>query len=120
MRIIVSCCLQVHAYPHTKEANAHHPFGRIPALNHDGFCLCESFAIARYIDSMAPAGSRPLRPPRPDAQGNAAVDEVSLAASYVFPAVEHGVVKPRLKMEEVRLLYSLSRLRSSATKRKAA
>ncbi len=25
----------------------------------------------------------------------------SFAASYVFPAVEHGVVKPRLKMQQV-------------------
>ena len=43
-----------------------------------------------------------LRPPRSDARASARVDEMaSFAASYVFPAVEHGVVKPRLKMQQV-------------------
>ena len=29
---------------------ARHPFGRIPAFEHDGFSLYETSAIARYID----------------------------------------------------------------------
>lgn len=28
----------------------HHAFGRIPAFDHDGFVLCETAAITRYID----------------------------------------------------------------------
>src|SRR6185436_170699 len=28
----------------------HHPFGRIPAFEHDGFRLFEATAITRYID----------------------------------------------------------------------
>ncbi|TIV14765.1 MAG: glutathione S-transferase family protein, partial [Mesorhizobium sp.] len=28
----------------------HHPFGRIPAFEHDGFRLFETGAIARYVD----------------------------------------------------------------------
>jgi glutathione S-transferase len=28
----------------------HHPFGRIPAFEHDGFRLHETGAIARYVD----------------------------------------------------------------------
>src|SRR3954468_23457169 len=43
-----------------------HPFGRVPALVHDGFALYETGAITRYIDrsfpgpSLQPAGPRPL------------------------------------------------------------
>ena len=49
-----------------------------------------------------------LRPPRSDARASARVDEMaSFAASYVFPAVEHGVVKPRLKMQQVKASLSL-------------
>lgn len=29
---------------------ARHPFGRIPAFDHDGFCLYETSAITRYVD----------------------------------------------------------------------
>ncbi|MER8751963.1 glutathione S-transferase family protein [Mesorhizobium sp. M1050] len=42
----------------------HHPFGRIPAFEHDGFRLFETNAIAKYIDeafdgpSLQPAGLR--------------------------------------------------------------
>jgi len=31
-----------------------HPFARIPAFEHDGFCLYESGAIVRYIDEAFP------------------------------------------------------------------
>lgn len=42
----------------------HHPFGRIPAFEHDGFRLFETSAIARYVDeafdgpSLQPTESR--------------------------------------------------------------
>lgn len=39
---------------------ARHPFGRIPAFEHDGFALYETSAITRYVDE-AFAGS-PLQP----------------------------------------------------------
>jgi glutathione S-transferase len=38
----------------------HHPFGRIPALSHDGFELFETQAICRYVDEGFPG--RPLQP----------------------------------------------------------
>lgn len=44
---------------------ARHPFGRIPAFEHDGFRLFESGAIGRYVDEafdgppLQPAGARP-------------------------------------------------------------
>ncbi len=36
--------------PHAPEVAAIHPFGKIPALRHGDFELCESKAIADYID----------------------------------------------------------------------
>lgn len=33
---------------------ARHPFGRIPAFEHDGFCLYETSAITRYVDDAFP------------------------------------------------------------------
>lgn len=39
-----------------------HPFGRIPAFEHEGFRLYETGAIARYIDEAFPGIS--LQPPK--------------------------------------------------------
>ena len=36
--------------PHSPDVTAIHPFGKIPAMRHDGLELCESKAIASYID----------------------------------------------------------------------
>ncbi len=36
--------------PHSPEVLAIHPFGKIPALRHGDFTLCESKAIADYLD----------------------------------------------------------------------
>lgn len=33
---------------------ARQPFGKVPALEHDGFALFETFAIARYLDEVLP------------------------------------------------------------------
>ena len=49
----------------TPEHLARHPFGRVPAFEHDGFKLYETSAITRYLDavlpgpSLTPAGWRP-------------------------------------------------------------
>jgi glutathione S-transferase len=37
-----------------------HPFGRIPALSHEGFDIFETHAICRYVDEAFPG--RPLQP----------------------------------------------------------
>lgn len=44
----------------------HHPFGRIPAFEHDGFRLFESSAIARYVDEAF--DGPPLQPEEPRAR----------------------------------------------------
>lgn len=41
-----------------------HPFGRVPVLDHDGFRLYESAAIARYLDAAFPARSLVLTEPQ--------------------------------------------------------
>jgi glutathione S-transferase len=38
------------ARPHSTEVDAIHPFGKIPAMRHGDVSLCESKAIATYID----------------------------------------------------------------------
>ena len=38
------------ARPHSPEVDAIHPFGKVPAMRHGDVTLCESKAIATYID----------------------------------------------------------------------
>ena len=40
------------ARPHTPDIDAIHPFGKIPAMRHGDVTLCESKAIATYIDRV--------------------------------------------------------------------
>lgn len=75
-----------------------HPFGRVPALVHDGFTLYETSAITRYIDRAFPGPA--LQPAEPRAF--ARMDQViGIADSYAYwPLVRqvfsHRVFRPRL------------------------
>jgi glutathione S-transferase len=40
--------------PHSPEVRAIHPFGRIPVMRHGDVALCESKAIATYLDRSFP------------------------------------------------------------------
>ena len=40
--------------PHSPEVNAIHPFGKVPVMRHRDFELCESKAIATYLDLSFP------------------------------------------------------------------
>jgi glutathione S-transferase len=61
---------------------ARHPFGRVPAFEHDGFALYESQAIIRYVDQIFPAP--PLTPENP--KQRARMNQViGIIESYFFP-----------------------------------
>lgn len=58
-----------------------HPFGKIPAFEHDGFRLYEAGAITRYVDEAFP-GPR-LQPSQP--RGRARMNQIiSILDSYIY------------------------------------
>ena len=75
-----------------------HPFGRMPAVEHDGFRLYETQAILRYIDRIFPGPS--LTPADPKAA--ARMDQLmNINDWYLFQGVAnvivfHRVIGPRL------------------------
>jgi glutathione S-transferase len=72
----------------------HHPFGRIPAFEHDGFRLYETGAITRYVDEAFPG---PLLQPA-DRHGRAALNQVvGLLDSYAYRAMVWDVAVERLR-----------------------
>jgi len=61
---------------------ARHPFGRIPAFEHDGFAIFETQAIIRYLDEVFP--NPPLTPGNP--QARARMNQViGVIEWYFFP-----------------------------------
>jgi glutathione S-transferase len=86
--------------PHAPDVLAIHPFGKIPALRHGDFTLCESKAIADYIDRAF--DGPPLFPadPRERARAeqwvsivNTMVDPVVIRTylfGYIFPKTDDG------------------------------
>jgi glutathione S-transferase len=90
--------LEAMAFGTTKspEHLARHPFGRIPAIEHDGFKLYETQAIGRYIDR---AFSGPMLTPV-DPKAAARMDQVmNIVDWYVMPSITakigfNRVIKP--------------------------
>ena len=69
-----------------------HPFGKVPALEHEGFILYETCAIQRYVDE-AFRGPR-LQPGEP--RGRARMTQaISLIDSYAYPPIVERIVIPR-------------------------
>jgi len=74
-----------------------HPFGRVPALVHDGFALYETAAITRYVDRAFPGPA--LQPAEPKAL--ARMDQIiGVVDAYAYwPLVRqvfsHRVFRPR-------------------------
>src|SRR5213078_2515073 len=72
--------------PATKQPEhlARHPFGRVPAFEHDGFALYETQAILRYIDGAFPGAA--LQPT--GLKERAHMDQlVGICDWYLFPQV---------------------------------
>jgi glutathione S-transferase len=71
-----------------------HPFGRIPAFEHEGFRLYEAGAIARYVDEAFPGP--PLMPT--DVRGRARVNQIlSLLDSYAYRTLVWDVFVERVR-----------------------
>jgi glutathione S-transferase len=77
---------------------ARHPFGKIPALEHDGFRLYESGAILRYIDERFP--EPPLMPL--DIQTRARANQLmAVLDNYAYRTLVWEVYVPSREGDEV-------------------
>ena len=73
---------------------ARHPFGRIPAFEHDGFRLYESGAITRHVDEAFPGP--PLQPEDP--RGRARVNQIlSILDSYAYRTLVWDIFVERVR-----------------------
>ena len=72
---------------------ARHPFGKVPAFEHDGFALYETQAIMRYVDEAFP--SAPLQPI--DLHQFSRMNQImGIVDSYAWDSIAFGIVFPRL------------------------
>ena len=79
----------------TPEHLARHPFGRVPAFEHDGFPLYETSAITRYLDAVLPGAA--LTPGRPE--GAARMQQaIAIVDSYAYGAMISAIVMQRVVM----------------------
>ena len=77
---------------------ARHPFGRVPAFEHDGFTLYETSAITRYLDAVLPG---PALTPS-DAKGAARMQQaIAIVDSYAYGAMISAIVIQRVVMPMV-------------------
>lgn len=72
---------------------ARHPFGRVPAFEHDGFALYETQAILRYIDRVFPGPLLQPADPRREARMNQFMNIVDW---YLFPSITNVIVWQRI------------------------
>jgi glutathione S-transferase len=72
---------------------ARHPFGKVPAFEHDGLKLYETSAIMRYVDEAFDGPS--LQPS--DAAGRARMTQIiSIIDAYAYPCIVGDLVIQRL------------------------
>ena len=76
---------------------ARHPFGRIPAFEHDGFRLYESGAITRYVDEAFPGPALQPAAPKARARVNQAV---SILDSYAYRTLVWDIYVERMRAAE--------------------
>jgi glutathione S-transferase len=79
----------------TPEHLARHPFGKVPAFEHDGLALYETDAIIRYVNEVFPGVD--LQPA--DAPGRARMAQaINIIGGYAYPAMIGQIVIQRLVM----------------------
>jgi glutathione S-transferase len=79
----------------TPEHLARHPFGKIPAFEHDGFALYETDAITRYVNETFPGAD--LVPADPKSRARMA-QAINVIGSYGYPCLITGIFIPRAVM----------------------
>jgi glutathione S-transferase len=70
-----------------------HPFGRIPAFEHDGWILYETQVIMRYVDAVLPGPRLQPEEPRAAARMN---QLMGIADWYVMPQVSAPITRNRV------------------------
>lgn len=77
----------------SEEHLARHPFGKIPAFEHDGFMLYETQAIMRYVDEAFSAA--PLQPIElhPFSRMN---QIMGIVDAYAWPSIAAGILFNRI------------------------
>ena len=78
---------------------ARHPFGRVPAIDDDGFSLYETQAILRYLDASRPEPSLTPADPKAAARMNqviAIIDWYVFAPQSAITIAFNRVVAPRI------------------------
>jgi glutathione S-transferase len=70
-----------------------HPFGRIPAFEHDGWMLYETQAIMRYVDAVVPGPRLQPEEPRAAARMN---QVMGITDWYVVPQVSAPITRNRV------------------------
>jgi glutathione S-transferase len=75
-----------------------HPFGRVPALQHDDFMLYETSAIAAYVDEVLPGPKFTPAEPRQRARMNQWMCNLN---SYFYPEMIYHVSHERMVYPEL-------------------
>jgi glutathione S-transferase len=72
---------------------ARHPFGKVPAFEHDGFALYETQAIMRYVDEAFP--SAPLQPI--DLHQFSRMNQIiGIVDAYAWPSIAGAILVNRV------------------------
>ena len=89
-----------HSLPHSADVSAIHPFGKVPVMRHGDFELCESKAIATYLDLSFPGPKLIPTDPRHAALTEQSVSLVNTKMdgtlvrtylfNYIFPKAADG------------------------------
>lgn len=74
---------------------ARHPFGRIPAFEHDGFRLYETGAITRYLDEAFPGP--PLQPTAPQARARMN-QAIGIVDAYLYRSLVWDIYVERVSV----------------------
>ena len=81
------------AMPNTEPQRARHPFGKIPAFQHDRVTLFESFGICRYVDEAF--DGPPLQPADPAARA-VMTQWISAYIDYLYRAFAVEIIIQRV------------------------